>query len=364
VRALFNGNSVFCLMATFCLMAPASPVAACTVPVFRYALERWPADPYEAVIFHRGPFGPQDQAIADALRQAADSPLALANLTVNVVDVAGQMDDVTLALWQAHKDRPLPRLVLRYPDTPADAPPAWAGLLSSAEVRDLIDSPARRQLAWRLLKGESVVWLLIECGNKARDAAAARLLTDQLAQLQKTLQLPEVDENDPQVQGPPLRSSLPLRLVFSQLALARHDPAERIFVSMLLNTQPNAAPADEPAIIPVFGRGRALGVLSGKAITPDNLSDAAAFLTGQCSCLIKEQNPGIDLLLAADWDGALADGTPKEPRIPPIPILAASPPGDMPAGPRFVLAAIAGAALLLAAVGAAAVLRRQRTPAP
>ena len=33
---------------------------ACQIPVFRYALERWQATPYEVVIFHRGPLSPAD----------------------------------------------------------------------------------------------------------------------------------------------------------------------------------------------------------------------------------------------------------------------------------------------------------------
>ena len=31
---------------------------ACSVPVFRYALERWDASPYALVVFHRGRFRP------------------------------------------------------------------------------------------------------------------------------------------------------------------------------------------------------------------------------------------------------------------------------------------------------------------
>ena len=39
----------------FLLLTGAS--RACNVPVFRYALERWAADHFEVVIFHRGPLG-------------------------------------------------------------------------------------------------------------------------------------------------------------------------------------------------------------------------------------------------------------------------------------------------------------------
>ena len=51
--------------------------------------------------------------------------------------------------------------------------------------------------------------------------------------------------------------------------------------------------------------------LIGAGVTAENIHDSAAFLVGACSCEVKEQNPGFDLLLAADWDVLLSqDGVP------------------------------------------------------
>jgi len=36
-------------------------VLACSVPVFRYALERWEPSPYVLMVFHRGPMAPADK---------------------------------------------------------------------------------------------------------------------------------------------------------------------------------------------------------------------------------------------------------------------------------------------------------------
>jgi hypothetical protein len=35
------------------------------------------------------------------------------------------------------------------------------------------------------------------------------------------------------------------------------------------------------------------------------MREAAEFLNGPCSCELKELNPGMDLLITADWDRAL-----------------------------------------------------------
>jgi hypothetical protein len=58
-------------------------------------------------------------------------------------------------------------------------------------------------------------------------------------------------------------------------------------------------------VFPVFGRGRALLPLVGAGITEANITAAAGFLTGACSCEVKALNPGFDLLLPADWDNLL-----------------------------------------------------------
>ncbi|PIW14960.1 MAG: hypothetical protein COW34_07135, partial [Armatimonadetes bacterium CG17_big_fil_post_rev_8_21_14_2_50_66_6] len=56
-------------LALLSLLLGGRPVSACSVPVFQYALERWPADPYEVVVFHRGPLSEQDQATAKWLKE-------------------------------------------------------------------------------------------------------------------------------------------------------------------------------------------------------------------------------------------------------------------------------------------------------
>ena len=61
----------------------------------------------------------------------------------------------------------------------------------------------------------------------------------------------------------------------------------------------------KPMVFPVFGRGRALWAYIGAGITEENIAEAAQFLIGPCSCQIKRQNPGSDLLLTADWEGSL-----------------------------------------------------------
>jgi hypothetical protein len=165
--------------------------------------------------------------------------------------------------------------------------------------------------------------VLLESGDAERDAAAAKLLTERLTALQDDLRLPEFA--DAQEDGkkakdePGLLSNLPLKLRFSMLRISPNDPAEAQFVRMLRLAEPDlkklvAGQPREPIVFPVFGQGRVLCGLEGKNIRPETIEDCAAFLVGECSCQVKELNPGVDLLLAADWDSILDADRPVEPK--------------------------------------------------
>jgi hypothetical protein len=127
-------------------------------------------------------------------------------------------------------------------------------------------------------------------------------LNAELARLQRTLELPDPNQG---VAYEPVAVEVAesLKIAFSTVRLARTDQAERVFVSMLLETEPDLRTYhDEPMVFPVFGRGRVLYALVGEGINRENISEAAQYLVGACSCLVKAENPGLDLLMLADWD--------------------------------------------------------------
>src|SRR4051812_44858004 len=74
-----------CLLLPLLLAASARPAAACSVPVFRYALERWEPAPCEAFVYHR--------AAPDAAARRLPADLSdrdrPANLTLQTVDLPG-----------------------------------------------------------------------------------------------------------------------------------------------------------------------------------------------------------------------------------------------------------------------------------
>jgi hypothetical protein len=97
-----------------------------------------------------------------------------------------------------------------------------------------------------------------------------------------------------------------LSFEFSTLAVSRSDPNESFLRAMLLSSEPDLSQyTDEPILFPVFGRGRALYALVGDGINAENIRETVAFLTGPCGCEVKMLNPGVDLLMAVNWDAAV-----------------------------------------------------------
>ena len=303
----------------------AESARACNVPVFRYALERWQPAPYEVYVFHRGPLAPDaQQAVADLrTRGRAGADGAAINLFVADLDAAS--DTAARKLWDAAPGATLPWMTVRYPGFLGIAGDLWAGPLTGASVAAIIDSPLRRRIAADLIQGESAVFVLLESGNREMDEAAAHLLEKELAQLEKTLELPEAAAgqwNDPlyDEKGPPK-----MRLGLEMVRLSRTDPAEQLFVKMLAGSALDFLKGGEPIVFPIFGRGRALCAIVGDQISADRIGEEAAFLVGPCSCIVKDQNPGVDMLMAVDWDAALAGQASAIPVVePPAPTVLAA----------------------------------------
>jgi hypothetical protein len=323
-----------------CLLAAAllcgADASVCNIPVFRYALERWPASPYPAVVFYRGE-SPKVTLEDGAL-----------NLGVEIVDVGRPLTDEHRWMWEAVRAPSVPWLALRFPGEERIL--AWSGPYDPAALRGLALSPSRRETVGLIAKGASAVWLLVESGDADRDAKAAGLLTTELAKLEKSIRIPEPSPDDP-----PLRSDLPLKVSFPVLRVSAAAPEEAAFVQTLRRGWPGLA---LPAAFPVFGRGRTLGGLYGQEFDAASIEALAKYITAACSCEVKEFNPGIDLLIAADWERLLELG--PEPEVKPLPPVVI-PPGqkDAPArrpAPSGRMPFLLGAAL--ATLGLLAVLLR------
>jgi hypothetical protein len=267
---------------------------ACITPVFRYALENWPADLYEVTLVHRGPLSQQDRILLEKLQDASDT----ANILVETVDIAQKPDDETVKLWSIRSKPELPWMVVRYPQFLGIRDPVWTGRFTADAVEALLRSPLRSEIVRRIIEGDTAVWLLVESGVKERDEAAARLLETQLKRMERELEFSE------EYRGYMLDViGVDLKVKFSLVRVARTDPKERVLIRTLLHPILDGEGIRQPVTFPIFGRARSLCALIGDELNEESIEEICSFLVGGCSCLVKGANPGWDLLISADWDG-------------------------------------------------------------
>ena len=285
-------------------LALASVVHACDVPVFRYALERWHSDPFQLVVFHQGTL----EAGLDAeLRKLEadpnpDSRKVTPNWQIVRIDTTKEVPKLWQAVWQPLQKQSLPVAALCAPEWRMGEEPLWSGALTTEVLHELAHSPKREEVAKLLLAGKAVIWLVIESGKKAKDQALLDLLKAESETLTNTIPVPRNLVRD----GINVLTDLPIEANFTIVFVRANDPQEQ----MLLRLLTNGEPVTEPLVYPIFGRGRALAQFKGGNLNNGLLEETARFLCGACSCQVKAQNPGFDMLMTVRWEDIFGDQVP------------------------------------------------------
>ena len=280
---------------------------ACNVPAFRYALERWHADLYQVVVYSENP--PQGEAFALLRKSAQDGS---ANYSLKRIDVTKPEGK---ALAEQRKIVAYPWVEVFYPAHFQVSAPVWSGPLDANRVRKILVSPARSRLAQALLRGDVAVWVLIKSGHDQKDRRAFQSLKTHLERASATLRIPEIGTD---LNGNPVEVSdfktYPVHFALAEIA--RDDPDEQLLVKALLHSESDLQQYDEPMAFPVFGRGRALYGLVGNGIQESTILEACQSLINWCSCEIKAQNPGTDLMISADWSRPFGGRMVQDPDVP------------------------------------------------
>jgi hypothetical protein len=252
-----------------------APACACTIPVFRFALDRWEVDRFRLVIPASWGTQPDIMKLLIPLR---------GNGSANVrVEETSDVAVTEAKLLFPHDDIPI-----------------WSGKLDATTLPPLLDSPARRELLTHILAGDSAVWVV--CAKDA-DKAEADRIEKRLRYLEQVAALPQQDPNDPDSQ---LGPGPPLKLKFSVLRVSLDDPVEKLFAAMVAGPKQQQFIAEgTPFAGPVFAKGRVLGSWPLFELDDTAIEDASLFLIGRCSCRLKNENPGWDVILKTQWDQAL-----------------------------------------------------------
>jgi len=148
---------------------------------------------------------------------------------------------------------------------------------SEKELGNLAASPYRKNIASELMAGKLCVMLYLKCGIPEKDDRGLEVLKKSIA-------------------------ASPFGDVITILELERESLEESQFVSMLLNIESDLKNIEEPMLFGIFGKFRALEPLLAGGISQENINLMIDFFTADCSCLIKDDLPGKNILFNGKWE--------------------------------------------------------------
>jgi len=145
------------------------------------------------------------------------------------------------------------------------------------DLKGLSISPLREMVAAELMAGKLCVMLYLKTDNKEKDDKGLNTLHSAI-------------------------ESSPFKKIITVLELSRNSREEHHFASLLLNVEDDLKDIQEPMLFGIFGRFKALEPLLGGGITGENINLMIDYFTAECSCLIKDDLPGTDILFREQWE--------------------------------------------------------------
>ena len=177
------------------------------------------------------------------------------------------------------------------------------------------DSPLRKRIASDIQSGVSAVWVVVEGADAKANQQLSSDLQTALEEATKQIAIPDgvikredasryLAEHKGASMDDVLRSNLPLKIQFTVQTLS-HKDQEELAVAAMIGAFANVE--DAPFVFPVFGRGRMIEPLSAQRLGSAAIVGACQYMVGECSCVVKTMNPGVDLILNTDWQQSLGD---------------------------------------------------------
>ena len=295
----------------------------CDTPVYRYAMYRWETSPYEIYVFNDGEDDPGAEPLRQAVQKLRDDRAHPLNVEFVEIDVTADRpwDGYPPTVGDAWRTRPenTPAAEWRVVVSPRGLVVHQGGLDADA-LTGLGESQASRNICEELAAAKAGALVLLLPGTPPKDEAAesettkaAKAAVEEVqrrvatgdARLYKSPTQATQEQDEEEEDEADEEDSRPIET--GAVVVYRDDPSEAWLVKCLLGVEPDLVEeqfADQPMVFVAYGRGRVLPPYIGKGVTADNLVADVQFITGACSCTVKDENPGVDLLARYDWETA------------------------------------------------------------
>jgi len=275
------------LVAALCLMAvgsaPFAPVRACAVPVYRYMLERWERDFYRTYYFYRGEEDDGDRKVNDFLEDAGSSFGSHVNLTFRAAEVSAVTGEAVAVedreVLSEHRSDKLPFHLILSPRGTV----LFRGRLDLPTAKAIVHSPMKTRIARELCAGKGGLLFLLAGPDHEENKKAGEDVRWVLATGKREYGLD-----------------------VGFVRLSRGGAREKWLVRSLLDVVEEAPDKKQCMVFGICGRGRVLTACIGEGITRRNIVECVGIMNGDCSCDLRFQGAGMDLLTDWDWERAIA----------------------------------------------------------
>lgn len=225
---------------------------ACTTRVSEWVLVNALPNQYTLVYFHKG------QLTEAQKKQNAEVTESIKN--ANIQFRTATREDVINPWYGLYYEN---RLFSKYENPSA--------------IKNLTSSPLRQKVASELMAGKLCVLVYLKTDNKEKDDKGLEIIKKSIL-------------------------ASPFGEIIEVVEISRNSKEEAHFTSLLLNVEDDLKVIQEPMLFGVFGRFKALEPLLGNGITEENINLMIDYFTAECSCLIKDDLPGTDILFTDKWD--------------------------------------------------------------
>jgi hypothetical protein len=225
---------------------------ACTTRVSEWILLNSIPESYSLIYFHKGALDDNIKRKHNTLRKIYGP----GNIIIGDIS----QDDIMVPYYALYYNK---RLFAKYN--------------SSADLENLASSPLRKRIAEEIMSGKLCVMLYLKTDNKQKDEKGLNILKNAL-------------------------NVSPFRDIITVFELSRNSRDESHFTSFLLHVEDDLTEIDEPMLFGIFGRFRALEPLLAGGITGENINYMIGYMTAECSCLIKDDLPGTNILYSGSWE--------------------------------------------------------------
>ena len=320
------------------VLLSASVAPACNTPVYRYAMYNWAPAPFFVFYFHHGETPAEDEKVNKLITDLAETGPAIANVLLEPINVsAGELEKLPKPVkeaWEAYVGKEAEKAQPAHLVFTSWGAKLHAGRLDEATVRALVDSPLRTKIGDLLEDGCAAVMVFLPGSNAEENKQAEKIARDIVTQaaagkipvesgfldasMSPMMPPAEGAEEDPaeETLSEEARIAAASRLKMGLVKVDRSDEAEQWLVRSLMAMEDDLEELTEhPMIFFSYGRGRAMPPYVGKGINAENLTAEIQFLASACSCFVKDQNPGADMLMHWDWEATADAMAAKDPTM-------------------------------------------------